>query len=215
MRRLAALAAAVAALAAPAAARADGDPASDVLIAQDVYYPYGPNEVSAPVRRALDAMVKDAHRAGYPVKVALIAAEPDLGAYPDLISQPQKYADLLLTEIAFNAKPPLLVVLPAGIGGDNLGPRAGAALAGLTVAGKDGDDLARTAMTALGRLTRAAGRPVAVPEVAASPSGGGGGGGAPAWLVYGLPVLLVTAGAGMSLLRRDRGEQPPGDGSAG
>jgi len=54
MRRAALVALAVLALL-PAAAAADGDPASDVLLAQDVYYPYAP-KVSKPMSTALIAV---------------------------------------------------------------------------------------------------------------------------------------------------------------
>ena len=42
MRRALLTAVLIAALAIPAAARADGDPASDVLLLQDAYLPYSP-----------------------------------------------------------------------------------------------------------------------------------------------------------------------------
>jgi hypothetical protein len=191
------------ALAAPAAARADGDPASDVLLGQDVFYPYAPNTVSKPVRGALDTMVAEAKKKGFGVKVALIAAAPDLGAYPYLISEPQKYADLLTREITFNTKPRVLTVLPSGIGGKNLGDNAGPALSGVEPDAKGGADaLARTAMVALGKLTKADGKPVVVPAEASATSSGesgsGKGGGTSPLLIFGLPVLLVVIAAAVA-----------------
>ena len=100
-------------------------------------------------------MVAEAKQKGYGVKVALIAAAPDLGAYPYLLSDPQKYADLLTREITFNTKPRVLTVLPSGLGGKNLGDNAGDALSGIQPDAEGGGDaLARTAMVALGRLRR-------------------------------------------------------------
>jgi hypothetical protein len=214
MRPSAALLLAVALLAAPAAARADGDPASDVLIGQDVFYPYPPNEAGDGVRRALDGMVAKAKARGYPVKVALIAARGDLGAYPNLLNQPDKYAALLATEISFNTTPRVLVVLPGGLAGRNLGPRAVGALRGLRPPdGSGGEGAARTAMIALGRLTTAAGHPVAVPAIArdtvVAPAKGGGGD-PPALLIYGLPVALLVAAAAIAG-RRGRARDAQGD----
>jgi hypothetical protein len=201
MRPAAALLLAVALLAAPAAARADGDPASDVLIGQDVFYPYPPNEVGDGVQRALNGMVAKAKARGYPVKVALIAARGDLGAYPDLLDEPDKYAALLTAEISFNTTPRVLVVLPGGLAGRNLGPHAGGALRDLWPPdGSGGEGAARTAMVALGRLTTAAGHPVPVPAIArdtAAPAKTGGGD-PPALLLYGLPVALLVAAAAIA-----------------
>ena len=106
MRRAALIAFTVLALA-PAAALADGDPASDVLLAQDVYYPYAP-KASKPLTTALDALLKRVRAAGYPMKVALVEAPSDLGAYPNLFGDTQNYANLLAKEIAFNSRPHLL-----------------------------------------------------------------------------------------------------------
>lgn len=216
MRRpatIALLATIVSFAAAPPAARADGDPASDVLLGQDVFYPYPPNTPSVAVREALDGMVKRAKARGYAPKIAIIALGSDLGSYPYLLTEPQRYADLLAREISFNTKPRVLVVLPTGLGGQNLGAHAGEALSGVQPDAKaDGDALARTAMVALGKLTAAAGTPVAVPPVAtASGSGkgeGGKGGGTSPALIFGLPVLLVLGGAAIAawLGRRQSGE---------
>ena len=191
----------LAVLSAPAAARADGDPASDVLLGQDVFYPYAPNTVSKPVRGALDAMVAEAKAKGYGVKVALIAAAPDLGAYPYLLTEPQKYADLLTREITFNTKPRVLTVLPSGIGGQNLGDDAGSALSGIEPDPEGGaDGLARTAMVALGKLAEAEGKPIAIPAEAsaASDDSGGRGGGTSPLLIFGAPVLLVVIAAAVA-----------------
>jgi hypothetical protein len=206
-------------LAAPSAARADGDPASDVLLGQDVFYPYAPNTVSKPVRGALDTMVAEAKKKGFGVKVALIAAPPDLGAYPYLITDPQKYADLLTKEITFNTKPRVLAVLPAGIGGTNLGDNAGPALTGVTPDPKGGGDaLAQTAMVALGKLTKAEGKPVAVPAAATAPSSGesgsGKGGGTSPLLIFGVPVLLVVLAAAVAARRGARHDDDDEDADA-
>ena len=71
--------AAVLAGTAAATARADGDPASDVLLTDNVFLsyqsPYGSAE-----GRALEALTKDAKQQGFPIRVAVITQIADLGA---------------------------------------------------------------------------------------------------------------------------------------
>ena len=198
MRRLALLACVFAVLA-PAAARADGDPASDVLLAQDVYYPYAP-KVSKPLTLALDGLLKRVRADGYPMKVALIQAPADLGAYPSLFGDTQSYANLLAKEIAFNAKPHLLVVMPTGFGGDNLGDKVDSALAAIKVdqAAKS-DGLAQAALVAVARLATANGHPTPVPpeaHAALKASKASSNRSTPSLLIYGGPVLLAILAVG-------------------
>ena len=115
----------------PASATADGDPASDVLLGENVFYPYSP-PVSTSLQGTLNAETAAAARAHFPIKVALIASPTDLGVVPDLFDQPQKYADFLDQEISFQTKQPLLVVMPSGYGIQGLTRPATAAAASLT-----------------------------------------------------------------------------------
>jgi hypothetical protein len=190
-------------------AHANADPASDTLLYADAHYPYEPNLVAKPLQKALDGMLKQTKRKGYNVKVAIIAAPTDLGGVSQLFSQPQPYADLLTRELAFNTKPRVLVVLPAGIGGNNLGDGAAAALNRITVpSGAKADDLARTAMDAVAALAKANHTPVAVPKVAAGAKRGGG---TSPLLTFGLPVVLVllaVVGATVRGRRRDDDDEP-------
>jgi hypothetical protein len=67
-------------------------------------------------------------------------------------------------------------------------------------------------MQAVRRLTVAAGKPVALPAIAAQPAStsGGGGGGTSPLLVFGLPVALVVAAAALAALRgRGREDEGP------
>jgi hypothetical protein len=115
VRRAAALLAAlVLALAAPAA-YADGDPASDVLIGARVFYPY---QVKLPREstQALEKTIKTATEKGYPVRVALIANESDLGSAALLYRKPQIYAKFLAEELGNFNRDWLLVVMPNGYG---------------------------------------------------------------------------------------------------
>ena len=147
---------------APGIALADGDPASDVLLGQNVFYPYSP-AVSAGLQKQLNAETAAASRAHFPIKVALIAAPTDLGAIPTLFGKPQQYAAFLDQEISFlNVKPLLLVVMPNGYGVQHLGPAATRAAATLKrPASARTDDLARAAILAVPKLAAAAGHPIA------------------------------------------------------
>lgn len=198
MRRAALIALALLAVA-PAAAPADGDPASDVLLAQDVYYPYAP-KVSKPLTAALDGLLKRVRASGYPMKVALIEAPSDLGAYPSLFGDVQSYANLLSKEIAYNSKPHLVVVMPTGFGGDNLGAKVDSALAGVRIdQAAQSDGLAQAALVAVARLATANGHPTPVPpqaRAALSASKASSKRSTPSLLIYGGPVLLALIAVG-------------------
>jgi hypothetical protein len=201
MRRAAVLALALLA-ALPALAPADGDPASDVLLAQDAYYPYAP-KVAPPLATALDDLLKRVRAAGYPMKVALIQTQADLGAYPNLFGDAQSYANLLAKEISFNAKPHLLVVMPTGFAGDNLGPKVDQALSGLKVdqAAKS-DGLVTSALAAVAKLATANGHPTPIPAAAGTKvaaSSASSKRSTPSLLIYGSPVLLVALAVGALL----------------
>ena len=116
-RRLAAGLAAAAAVVAfgVAPARADGDPASDVLLVDNVFLTYSVG-VSAPAKAALAQTVAHLNAKGFRVKVAVIADPADLGAVPSLYGKPQIYAKFLGTEISFQYTNRLLVVMPNGFG---------------------------------------------------------------------------------------------------
>lgn len=188
----------------PRFAAADGDPASDVLLGQSVFYPYSP-PVSASLQRELGGVTAAAKRAGFLIKVALIGSPVDLGVVPDLFGKPQRYADFLDQEISFNVKQPVLVVMPAGMGGAGLGSAATAALASLPrPAGAQPSDLARSAIQAVPKLAAAAGHPVR--GGAGSSSGGStnstsGSGGVIVLLV---PLALLVAAALIVTVRARR-----------
>jgi hypothetical protein len=209
MRR-AALLALVLLAALPAAAPADGDPASDVLLAQDAYYPYAP-KVAKPLATALDALLKRVRTAGYPIKVAMIETPADLGAYPSLFGDTQRYADLLAKEISFNSKPHLLVVMPSGFAGDNLGPKVDSALQGIEIdqAAKS-DGLAKAALAAVAKIATSNGHPTPVPAAAGTriaASKASSKRSTPSLLVYGGPVVLVLIAVGVLLLVGRRNEE--------
>jgi hypothetical protein len=155
MRRLATAAALVILIAAPTAALADGDPASDVLLGQDVFLPYAP--ISPTAQRQVYAVAASAHAAGYPLKVALIGAKSDLGVVPALFDKPGQYARFLSTELTGVVRSPVLVVMPNGFG---LATQGNADPVGSLAAihiGAGTDGLATAAIAATERLAADAG----------------------------------------------------------
>ena len=67
-------------------ARADGDPASDVLVTQDVFLPTA--AVATDVAVSLQRQVERAYAQGERVKVAVILTPVDLGSIPSLFDKP-------------------------------------------------------------------------------------------------------------------------------
>jgi protein SCO1 len=110
---LAAVALSVAALA--PAARADGDPASDVLVGQSLFLPTD-SGVSSSQQAQLESFLRGAKRAGFPIRVAVIPDAYDLGSVSVLWLKPQTYARFLGVELALIYKQRLLVVMPNGFG---------------------------------------------------------------------------------------------------
>ena len=143
-----------------AAALADGDPASDVLLGESVFYPYSP-PVAVALQKTLNAETAAASRAHFPIKVALIDTPVDLGASPTLFGKPQQYADFLNQEISFGRKELLLVVMPNGYGVHGLNrPAADAAATLKRPAGSASNAIAQAAIAAVPKLAAAAGHPI-------------------------------------------------------
>jgi hypothetical protein len=187
------------ALLAPAAARADGDPASDVLLGENVFYPYSP-PVTTSLQQILNGETAAARRAHFPIKVALIHSAVDLGVITSLFGQPQKYADFLDQEISFQGKQLLLVVMPSGYGVQGLSRAATLAARSLPKpAGSQSNDLARAAIAAVTKLSAAAGHPVKPGAVGPTTATGSGS----TTLILVIFVLgAVGAAAALIALRR-------------
>jgi hypothetical protein len=169
-----ALLASFAALAAPHPAAADGDPASDVLLTRPVFVPYGA-PVSAPLTQQLETTIARARRAGYAIRVAVIASPYDLGAVSSLYGKPQEYAKFLSSELTFLYHGRLLIVMPQGFGYYDSGGRHGPELRLLqgVKPGRGSDRLVAAATQAVARLARATGHSVTVPPVASERHGHG------------------------------------------
>jgi hypothetical protein len=96
-------------------ALADGDPASDYLISQQVFLPFQ-TKVSTSAANELTGLLADSKQKGFPLKVAVIADRYDLGSVPSLFGKPQQYASFLGQEDYYFFKAELLVVMPGGYG---------------------------------------------------------------------------------------------------
>ena len=109
-----AIAALAAALPVPAAL-ADGDPASDVLLFQNAFFPY--SAPSSAAKGQLLGAAAAAKKAGFRVRIAVIQSQRDLGADPELFGKPQLYARFLDAELrSAEYDGALIVVMPQGFG---------------------------------------------------------------------------------------------------
>jgi hypothetical protein len=143
---------------APASASADGDPASDVLLSQNVFLPY--NGVSTKVEDELYSVTDAAQRAGFPLKVVLIGSKTDLGAIPQYFGRPEIYARYLSYEIGTAVSGQVLVVMANGFGrAIDYRPLSLAPLAGIRI-GRGDNGLGLAAVQAAEKLAAAAGHPL-------------------------------------------------------
>jgi hypothetical protein len=152
-------------VAAPAA-HADGDPASDFLLARDTFVPFDAN-ISKAQTEQLDAIVAEAKERGFRIKVALIASEVDLGAVPSLWRKPETYARFLGQELFFLYKGRLLIVMPNGYGVSRAGKPLTSAqrvVDRLPKPGDGGPALATAAIRAVQRLAAQAGVQLEIPK---------------------------------------------------
>jgi len=102
-------------LCSPAAARANGDPASDYLLLQSIFLPFDA-KVDADVTARLSDVIRAAGKADFPIKVAVIRTRYDLGTAFSLYNKAQRYAQFLGLELSFQYRDRLLVVMPNGFG---------------------------------------------------------------------------------------------------
>jgi hypothetical protein len=197
-------------------ARADGDPASDYLVAQQAFLSYNA-KIPRPLQRKLVATVASANRKGFPVRVALIWSSYDLGSVAELFGKPKTYARFLDTEDSqcwwggscgsgrFKTTTRLVVVMPNGLGFAQWkhDPAAGyRTLAGIKVT-RTPAGLATAATTAVVKLAAAAGVKVSTKVGPATPTPTDGSGDNRIEIVVAVVVaLLVGAGARLLIRRR-------------
>jgi hypothetical protein len=200
VRRALLLALVAAALVTPLA-RADGDPASDYLLAQQLFYPYYSNAPKTGLKQ-LQATVANANKAGFTIRVAIITSPYDLGSLSALWHKPQPYARFLSLELQFAYKGRLLVVTPNGYGYVEATKPAPAQLALVKTVpiGKGTDGLLATGDKAVRLLASKAGY-----KLAATHASSGGGSGSSDTIVIAVAAALGAAlVAAVEIFRRRR-----------
>jgi hypothetical protein len=206
----------------PGRALADGDPASDVLTETPVYFPADAG-IPAARQAQLLKLVREAAGRGYPLRVALIAHRSDLGSIGALWNKPNVYSGFLGTELSLVFHGTLLVVMPNGYGVDVIREPGAAAktqaaaapLIRLAPAGSGGAALADSAITAVRRITSAAGIHLTVPSATVTAAGPSGGVDVIAWagLTAGIVVLAAAWTASVRARPVRRGVASVSDGT--
>ncbi len=185
-------------------ARADGDPASDVLATQSLFLPQDAG-VPAAQQLQLGALVAEAARSGYQVRVALIASSTDLGSVTELWRQPGSYAKFLGQELSLTYRGMLLVIMPNGFGlydQNRSLTQQQRALSGVSLQ-PGGPGLASAAEQSLKRLAATAGLSLAVPRTQAP--GSTGSSDVIPWIVFALGLVLTGIAWAASLRARPLG----------
>lgn len=184
----------------PAAASANGDPASDYLLVQSVFLPFNA-KIDPKVTAQLSGTIRAADAAGFKVKVAVIGSRYDLGTAFSLYNKAQRYSEFLGLEITFVFRQHLIVVMPNGFGasvGGKKDPKGIKALKSLSPPGKDATQQAKAATAAVRKLAAAYGHPVA----ASAGSGGGGSQTRDRLTIAAGIVALAALLAGIVLIRK-------------
>jgi hypothetical protein len=185
---IALLLAAVTSAVAASSARANGDPASDVLPFTPVFLSIK-NPNTSPAGRDLLAVTRAAAKKKRPIRVAVISEPSDLGLIQSLWQKPQPYAEFLGKELfqfgKYNGT--LVVSMPNGFGVN--GPDAAKGKPALARLPKPNtNDLER-----LGEDTADAVRAVAAANGYVLPASSASGSGTPAWLI----ILAALGGAAL------------------
>jgi hypothetical protein len=184
---------------------AESDPASDVLLLRDVYYPYDP-PVPSDQQGQLDSVVRQLRDQGVPLKVALISGPSDLGSKRAFLGRPGAYNAYLTRNLDDGRDKIVVTVMHDGIASSGATAAQARALQSVRPPqGGGGEALTRAALLAVTRLAEAGGQTVRVPTRAASgePLGSGGGSGT-AWLAF-APLLVGIALAAVLILKRRLG----------
>jgi hypothetical protein len=192
MRRALLVAAALAASVCAGTARADGDPASDYLLASQTFIPFD-LKLPQSKQQELTSLVRDTNKAGYKIRVALIGSAYDLGAVTSLWRMPRPYARFLGAELQFVYKQRLLVVMPQGFGFNwphHPSAKEYAVLSGIKI-GPGAEGLLDSSVQAVQKLAAANG----VKVVRTEPAGSGG-----TSRSHKRIIIILAAVAGVALL---------------
>jgi hypothetical protein len=193
----------VVALAVVPLARADGDPASDYLLTRSTFVPSDLGISTGDAAR-LSATVALAQARGFPIHVALIGSDYDLGSVVSLNRKPKQYARFLGEELTLIYHGRLLVVMPNGFGVSRAGkavPAEQRVVDRLPAPGAGGPRLVQAGIDGVRALAAAAGVRVPAPQPVADQAGGSS---ALVWGLAGgaLAAALVLAVVGFFVFRR-------------
>jgi hypothetical protein len=152
-----------------ARARADGDPASDVLATQPLFLSQDA-QFSSTAQHVLEAELVGAQHGGVPLRMAVIASSGDLGSVTALWRQPEAYARFLDQELGLVYRGPLVVAMPNGLGvagSARLTPAQRAALASAVASAAKasaapGPELQRLTLATVGKWLTATGQGISV-----------------------------------------------------
>jgi hypothetical protein len=145
---------------------ADGDPPSDVLVGQDVYYGWG-LDLRGKAPAQLPAMLATARERGFELKVALISGYADLGEVGSFWQRPAEYVRYLGDELSLVYHGRLLVLMRNGYGIYHTGNVPGKDRRVLSRLGRPGKTthFFSSAIEAVQQLAAANGVKLAVPDV--------------------------------------------------
>ncbi len=186
-------------------ARADGDPASDVLLNYPAFVPsdLGIGAIGAEAR--LTSVLDAAARQRFPIRVAIIASQSDLGSVTPLWSEPVAYARFLGIELSFVYRGQVLVVMPAGLGlySSSAIPAAERAALSAMPSPRSSARLLLAALATVRGLAAATGHPLSGSLIAASaPAAPPASTDLLAWLAFAAGALLVALAWAASLRAR-------------
>lgn len=186
-----------------APALADGDPASDVLASAPVFVP-GDAGIGPARQRQLTELVAEAARAGYPVRVAIIAGPADLGSVTALWRRPGAYARFLGEELSLVYHGELVVLMPQGFGVVRIGSAGETPASGVLSTGPVYGSPGNAAEVAVLALARSAGHRLTLPAVGAGSAPGSALGSIDvgSWLALVIGAALVALAWGASLRAR-------------
>jgi hypothetical protein len=186
-------------------ARADGDPASDVLIAERVFLVLD-TATMPPYLRELYNLTAEAEHRGIAIRVAVIARSTDLGSVPELFGRAQQYATFLGQELRIGYHGTLVVVMagkPGGVGlfGRHASAQARASVTGLSVPETGSPEvLSRIASTAIRNVAAASGVHLTTPRAAVA----SGSSHTLVFVIGGVVAACAAALGGAALMRRPR-----------
>jgi hypothetical protein len=174
-----------------ASARADGDPASDVLATQSLFLPQDAG-VPPAQQAQLGALLEAAGHSGYRLRVALIASSADLGSVTELWRMPRQYAQFLGQELSLIYHGSLLVVMPNGYGLYRIGGSPGDERSARTGLGAPSGGLGSATLAAIQRLASASGHPLALTRTAAASTPAPSSAAILPWIVFALGGALIV-----------------------